>query len=1046
MSTPSPPPSRSRRIPSQRWHIADADPERAARLAAAADLSPVLGQVLLNRDIDTPDQARVFLNPELMQLASPMDEFPDLAEAVSILQTAIARQQRIAICGDYDADGMTSTALLLRALRSLGGRVQSEIPSRMTEGYGINHRIVEDFHAQGVQVILTVDNGIAAAGPIGFARDLGMHVIVTDHHDIPPELPPAHAILNPKLIAESSPYRGLAGVGVAYILAISLAQALGQTQDLTGPLLELFTLGTIADLAPLTGVNRRWLQRGLRRLPKSQLAGVQALIQVAGVNPEQDALKPEAIGFRLGPRINAVGRIADPNIVIDLLTTDDPGVALERAMQCEEVNQLRQRLCELIEQEAIALAETYAPNLQNDRVLLLVKDGWHHGVIGIVASRLVERYGVPVFIGTYEEGDPTRIRGSARGIPEFNVFDALQCCADILDKFGGHRAAGGFSLATENLEEMRSRLRIFANMHLQPQHLRPLIEVDAQANLHDLTLDLYQQIDQLHPCGIGNPDPVFWTPNVRIVEQQVIGKDRSHLRVVVAQDDDEYGIKAIAWRWGEYCPLPSPIDIAYRLRLNEWNGQMNVELELIGIRLPGGVPIPDLPDPPPDPPEPASDSSPQSSPSPVSLPGLPFPFNNRTYTCHITTIEGQRELHIYNPDGQLLATRPRETWGFLGKSRAEAQPVDVSQPHYFNLIRAALNALEIAEKTDLLKKKDRLLAEKDQHISALTQQLAHLQQQLDCLSAEQPQTPRSQTQAEPDHAENQPRRPATIPQPQAQINTMQDAVSAEFALESALPNQQAGSASPTPSAPVFHKPAFPKPAFPKNIKAHIGKKVWYCLNPQSQQDLQTAQRLMGESGGETDAAAADYAAADYAAADYAAADYAAVGRSLCAVVLREVVEPFITALGEYWLEQTGDTQLGDLSLDPEEFKTPNALHILAMLLAPTWQAIRESALKMPLEPAAADLYVLAGNPDDEAAADARYQVTEFLQTWEHPVAGWMQRDSTAAASLLAQVGQLSLGAFGKGRSLYPWQLNGLQQKILGKSAKSGLLQSIYGGS
>ncbi len=273
---------------------------------------------------------------------------------------------------------------------------------------------------------------------------------------------------------------------------------------------------------------------------------MQALIQVAGISQEQDVLKPEAIGFRLGPRINAVGRIADPKIVIDLLTTDDPGEALERAMQCEEVNQLRQRLCELIEQEAIALAEAYAPNLQNDRVLLIVKDDWHHGVIGIVASRLVERYGVPVFIGTYEEDDPTRIRGSARGIPEFNVFDALQCCADLLDKFGGHKAAGGFSLAAENLDEMRSRLRIFANMHLQPQHLRPLIAVDAQANLRDLTLDLYQQIDQLHPCGIGNPDPVFWTPSVRIVEQQAIGKDRTHLRVVVSQTEDEAGMKAIA--------------------------------------------------------------------------------------------------------------------------------------------------------------------------------------------------------------------------------------------------------------------------------------------------------------------------------------------------------------------------------------------------------------------------------------------------------------------------------------------------------------------
>ncbi|HZG38890.1 MAG TPA: DHH family phosphoesterase, partial [Nodosilinea sp.] len=417
-------------LPRQRWQVATANAPLAASLAQVTGLSPLLTQVLINRGLTTPAQATDFLDPERQQLPSPLAEFPDLAASLELLVTAINTQQAIAICGDYDADGMTSTALLLRALRALGGQVSYTIPSRMAEGYGINTRIVEDCYAEGVSIILTVDNGIAAVAPIARARELGLAVIITDHHDIPPEIPPANAILNPKLLPETSPYRGVAGVGVAYILAVCLAQALGRTQDLTGPLLELFTLGTIADLAPLTGVNRRWVRRGLGLLPRSRLFGIQALIQVAGLADQSKPLKPEHIGFRLGPRINAVGRISEPQIVIDLLTTDDVGVALERAMQCEQINGTRQDLCQSIEQEAIAWCEQQRAlstvDIERDRVLVVVQPGWHHGVIGIVASRLVERYGVPVFIGTYEDDDHKVIRGSARGIPEFDVFAALQ--------------------------------------------------------------------------------------------------------------------------------------------------------------------------------------------------------------------------------------------------------------------------------------------------------------------------------------------------------------------------------------------------------------------------------------------------------------------------------------------------------------------------------------------------------------------------------------------------------------------------------------------
>ncbi|MEB3249355.1 MAG: DHH family phosphoesterase, partial [Merismopediaceae bacterium] len=343
-------------LPRQRWKIAPLSSDQVA-LAQAVSLSPLLIQVLINRGITTPELAQIYCQPESQVLPDPLTEFPDLAKSVELLTQAIQRGEKIAICGDYDADGMTSTALLLRALKHLGADVHYAIPSRMKDGYGINERIVTEFAETGVGLILTVDNGISAHAAIALAIELGLEVIITDHHDLPETLPPADAILNPKLLAENSPYSGLAGVGVAYILAITTAQKMGKLPGLTEILLELYTLGTIADLAPLVGVNRRWLKRGLKRLPNSKLLGVQALIQLSGINDEQKALKPDDIGFRLGPRINAIGRIGDPQIVIELLTTEDSGIALERAMQCEQVNQRRQELCEQIEQEAIAYIE-----------------------------------------------------------------------------------------------------------------------------------------------------------------------------------------------------------------------------------------------------------------------------------------------------------------------------------------------------------------------------------------------------------------------------------------------------------------------------------------------------------------------------------------------------------------------------------------------------------------------------------------------------------------------------------------------------------------
>jgi single-stranded-DNA-specific exonuclease len=677
-------------LPNQRWQIYSPQPQQAEQFAKEIGLSCLLAQVLINRGIDSLEEVQGFIEPESLILPAPLDEFPDLAASVKLLRETISTGQKIAICGDYDADGMTSTALLLRALRALGANVDYAIPSRMHEGYGINDRIVEEFHAEGVALILTVDNGIAAYGPVARARELGVKVIITDHHDLPPKLPPADAILNPKLIAESSPYRGLAGVGVAYVLAITLAQDLKKVGGLVNPLLELFTLGTIADLAPLTGVNRRWVKRGLRLLPHSQLAGVQALIQVAGVQPASaenlplfnsksqanNTLKPEDIGFRLGPRINAVGRLADPQIVIELLTTDDRELALKNAMQCEQINQRRQELCQEIEQEAIAWCEKSALNLQQQRVLVVVQPGWHHGVIGIVASRLLERYGVPVFIGTFEdEGGETGniIRGSARGIPEFNVFDGLNFCADLLTKFGGHKAAGGFSMPAHNLAQFGSQLSIFANQCLQPEHLKPLVSVDVRADLAEINLDLYRQIDALEPCGIENKAPVFWTPNVCITEQKIVGKG-GHVKLTATQDETgSASVKGIAWRWGEYFPLPRRVDIAYRLRENTFNGKTSVELELLGVRLPASA----------------------ASSRPSVFGKVEFDYCDRTYSCSLSPAGSQEELRIRNSQGQVLAVAPGQSIGLLGNSRKDAREVDVSLPFFENLIQTAKHALGI---------------------------------------------------------------------------------------------------------------------------------------------------------------------------------------------------------------------------------------------------------------------------------------------------------------------------------------------------------------
>jgi single-stranded DNA-specific DHH superfamily exonuclease len=1112
------------RLPCQRWQIAPPQPEQAAQLAQATQLSPLLTQVLINRHIHTPEAARTFLDPELQLLPSPLVEFPDLPIALELLLRAISLRQFIAICGDYDADGMTSTALLLRALRFLGGIVDYAIPSRMQEGYGINSRIVQDFHQEGVGLILTVDNGIAAHEPIALARELGMAVIVTDHHDLPPSLPVANAILNPKLLQNDSPYRGIAGVGVAYILAVCLAQSLQKTQDLTTPLIELFTLGTIADLAPLTGVNRRWVKRGLKLLPKSRIAGVQALIQVAGLSNER-TLKPEAIGFRLGPRINAIGRLSDPQIVIELLTTDDEGRALELAMKCEQVNQLRQRLCELIEQDAIAWCQQTQFDPQQSRVLVIVQPGWHHGVIGIVASRLVERYGVPVFIGTYEDeaavdpvsdcgetGQPsgttspteetvepppaTKIRGSARGIPEFNVFEALQACGDLLDKFGGHRAAGGFTFAAAHLDAFRSRLQQFAHHVLRPEHLKPLVTIDAQADFRSLTLELYNQIDWLHPCGIENPDPVFWTADVRVVEQQTVGRGQTHLKLTLAQESDpSTAIRAIAWRWGEYYPLPNRLDVAYRLRLNEWNGTQSVELELVGVRAAmtaaDSEPQPPYPPAPPAPPfPPLADASPSSQDitsippgllnrpesaqssaqskstdieatlnanadascfekarhSPVTPPTqIEFYYNKRRYAGDVYQNGAGKELRIHNLEGQLLIIQPEQRRGLLGYCREDAREIDVSHPYYFNLIRSALCAWELAEKDQIIQQKNQLIAAKEKQIARLLHHIEELEQRLEhyalghALGHSQSGKPLLTLLTAVDDSDEVSLNKCVneaVDEPAATvgIDRATDA-SAEAAMlvnpaptidedsgaESVSSTQTQGIKSTAPLcdvgslATILDQLVDPKQQLPDLL----GDAVWRKLDRRSQKDLIAAYQTL--------------AALQTAPTAEEERDYSDVALRLCSVIEREVVQPFFKRLHQFLQATDGSSEIGGVTLRARKKYT---LGMVPPLLAEHWHSVQDDAWAAGVADAA-EHYVTSASAVDPTE---RQLVQTCLQQWQTPLAIWLQ--TPTAASAIARIDRLLTIAADADTIFRQGHFALLHALVMGNETMAGLLQAI----
>lgn len=576
----------------KRWNIAPRLPSEVQNRLSG--YHPVIAQVLYNRGQDTPEKARAFLVGDGL-LHDPF-AMVNMPKAVGRIRQAIKREERIVVYGDFDADGVTSTALLVQALQALGARVDAYIPHRIDEGYGLNVDALDTLHRQGAGLVITVDCGIRSVEEVSHARRIGLDLIVTDHHSVGDQRPDdAVALINPKLDARLRLEEGrangypedmLAGVGVAYKLAQALFQATEandrrnfkpsiQLEDL----LDLVALGTVADLAPLDRLeNRELVRRGLGVLHRAQRPGVYQLMDVAGVKPEQCSAM--SIGYMLGPRINAAGRLESAMIAYELLTTRDMVRAGELAQQLQALNVQRQEYTN----QALEVARGLAFDRADDVPLIFAaSQDFRPGIVGLVAGRLCEAFYRPAVV--VQQGE-TESRGSCRSIEELDITAALDECADLLVRHGGHSQAAGFTVLNENLPKLRERLMALAGDKLSLSDLRPTLTIDAEVRPEMLTDLLAIELRRLEPTGAGNDAPVFAARGLRVVEARRVGQDGKHLKLRFA--NGAYSIDGIAFRMGDWAERLEPVmDVAFHLELNEWNGRVKPQLNVQDLRCPG---------------------------------------------------------------------------------------------------------------------------------------------------------------------------------------------------------------------------------------------------------------------------------------------------------------------------------------------------------------------------------------------------------------------------------------------------------------------------
>ncbi|HSP97677.1 MAG TPA: single-stranded-DNA-specific exonuclease RecJ [Candidatus Dormibacteraeota bacterium] len=562
----------------RRWRLTPQH-EGGAALAAALGVSPLIGQLLVNRGIEDPGQATDFLGARLDQhLRSPM-LFRDMARASERLVDALGRGERIGIYGDYDVDGVSGSALLVRFLRSVGAQPEPvvHIPHRLREGYGLGATGIERLAAAGAKVMITVDCGAVSHREIALANERGMDVIVCDHHQVAETRPPALAVINPIERDAGFPFSGLCGTGVAFYLAwgtrMRLRERGGPVPDMRR-LLDLVALGTLADLVPVVEENRVLVKYGLRELAASDHPGIAALKRVAGVSQ----LNSGAVGFRLAPRLNAGGRLADATRSLDLLTTGDVGEADRLATALDEENRARQAIEREMVDEAVAQLEA-AGGVGERRSVVLASPLFHPGVVGIVASRIVERYYRPTVLIAAEEGGIGR--GSGRSIAGVDLYAALAGCRDLLERFGGHRMAAGLSIRLERVPELAARFDAEIAARTAPEDFVPQVRVDCELPLRAVDGGCLGDLARLEPFGTGNPEPLFLTRNVRVRERRIVGEH--HLKLVLEQGGRT--IQAIGFGMSDLSVAAGDqLDVLYGVMANEWNGNVSAELRIRDLR------------------------------------------------------------------------------------------------------------------------------------------------------------------------------------------------------------------------------------------------------------------------------------------------------------------------------------------------------------------------------------------------------------------------------------------------------------------------------
>ncbi len=550
-----------------RWNLLPLVPDE--HLVKTSGLSPLIAQLIYNRGITEPSQLEIFVTGD-ERLSSDPSLLPDIQPAAVRIYQALLSGENIAIYGDFDADGITGTALLVQGLSALGGRVIPYIPHRLTEGYGLKTTALERLHQGGITLVISVDCGITALAEVKRARRLGLDIIITDHHTPLPEIPPAVAIVNPKRADSNYPFSELTGAGVAIKLLQALFQGIGKEEQLE-ELMDLAALGTVADMAPLWGENRYLVKQGLKLMNAIPRLGIREIISQAGLSI--GSLDAESISWIIAPRLNAAGRLAHAMTSYNLLMTNSPKEARGMAVWLEQKNGERQRLTTktLTKAREQILAQGISP------LLIAAGSDYPLGIAGLVASRLSEEFYRPsIVIRTGEKISS----GSCRSIPQFNIIQALNQCSSLLSQFGGHSQAAGFTLPTKNLARLEHNLSQLATTELAGADLRPQLDIDAEVTLPDLSGDTFKTIQQLAPFGRGNPAPTFLSRRAEVVDCRTMGNSREHLRLKLKQGSTVWD--GVAFRLGDFLAEVSPhLDIVYNLEIDRWGGKEKLRLNIL---------------------------------------------------------------------------------------------------------------------------------------------------------------------------------------------------------------------------------------------------------------------------------------------------------------------------------------------------------------------------------------------------------------------------------------------------------------------------------